>query len=257
MKLRARLTLLGTIVAVVLAIDQITKRLAVEHLYGEPVVTLFGGFLKLLYAENEGAMLGLGGTLADETRFMLFVVMNAVLLGGLTIFLLTRSVLRRSEIIALALILGGGLGNLWDRIVNEGHVVVDFLLLTAFGRQITGVFNIADMAIMGGVITMLILSFFPPKEPEVEGNVFPADASETPEQVVLPRRPLDSTDDFLSRVAIAKLAEDCLEGRVPYSKFLDAVYEHPDPDIEELYDAVEHNEDEDARQLISRLRRSP
>ncbi|MEM8559272.1 MAG: hypothetical protein AAGG50_15730, partial [Bacteroidota bacterium] len=45
---------------------------------------------------------------------------------------------------------------------------VDFLLLTAFGRQITGVFNIADMAIMGGVITMLILSFFPPKEPEVE-----------------------------------------------------------------------------------------
>ncbi|MEL6770232.1 MAG: signal peptidase II [Bacteroidota bacterium] len=166
MKLRARLLLLSAVVTVILVIDQVTKRLAVEHLYGEPVVSLFGGFLKLLYAENEGAMLGLGGTLADETRFMLFVVMNAVLLGGLTIFLLTRSVLRRSEIIALALILGGGLGNLWDRIVNEGHVVVDFLLLTAFGRQITGVFNVADMAIMGGVITMLILSFFPPKELE-------------------------------------------------------------------------------------------
>ena len=50
------------------------------------------------------------------------------------------------------------------------HLVVllstGFVLLTAFGRQITGVFNIADMAIMGGVITMLILSFFPPKETE-------------------------------------------------------------------------------------------
>ncbi|MEL6445467.1 MAG: signal peptidase II [Bacteroidota bacterium] len=178
MKLRARLLLLSAVVTVILVIDQVTKRLAVEHLYGEPVVSLFGGFLKLLYAENEGAMLGLGGTLADETRFMLFVVMNAVLLGGLTIFLLTRSVLRRGEVVALALILGGGLGNLWDRIVNEGHVVVDFLLLTAFGRQITGVFNIADMAIMGGVITMLILSFFPPKEPDAKESTHEASVAE-------------------------------------------------------------------------------
>ncbi|MCB0052448.1 MAG: signal peptidase II, partial [Caldilinea sp.] len=52
-------------------------------------------------------------------------------------------------LIAIALLLGGGIGNLIDRLVNEGRVI-DFMNV-GIGSLRTGVFNVADMAIMAGV----------------------------------------------------------------------------------------------------------
>ena len=51
---------------------------------------------------------------------------------------------------------------------------------------------------------------------------------------------MNPTDNHLSRAAVAQLAEDFFAGRVPYSEFVDGVHEHPDPDVEALYDLVEH-----------------
>jgi signal peptidase II len=120
-----------------------------------PVQEYAGGLFRLVYAENPGAFLSLGATLPATTRFWIFVVMAALLLTGVGIFAL-RSLQQTPlpVIVAIALVIGGGLGNLIDRIVHDGRVV-DFMQV-GFPWLRTGVFNVADMAIMTGVGLMLL-----------------------------------------------------------------------------------------------------
>jgi signal peptidase II len=133
--------------------DQVTKALAEEHLAGRPPVLMLGGALRLLYAENTGAFLSLGSGLPEAARLWIFVVITGAVLGLLLVYGLThRDSLRPFEVVALALVVGGGIGNLIDRIALG--LVRDFLFL-GVGVLRTGVFNVADMAITGGALLML------------------------------------------------------------------------------------------------------
>ena len=133
--------------------DQVTKALAAEHLAGRPPVLLLGGAFRLLYAENTGAFLSLGSGLPEAVRLWVFVIVTGAVLALLLIYaLLHRDTLRPWEMLALALVVGGGIGNLLDRIFLG--LVRDFLFL-GVGRLRTGVFNVADMAITGGALLML------------------------------------------------------------------------------------------------------
>jgi signal peptidase II len=136
--------------------DQATKSIARGELRASPPTVLLHGFIRLEYAENTGGFLSLGSDLPDQVRFMINVVMGAVLLAG-TVFLFVR--LRRLNHWKLAgwlLALGGAGGNLVDRFINQGRVV-DFLVLGA-GEVTTGVFNIADVFILAGVFILVINS---------------------------------------------------------------------------------------------------
>ena len=135
--------------------DQATKFVARQTLATAPVQEYAGGLFRLVYAENPGAFLSLGATLPATTRFWIFVVMAALLLTGVGIFAL-RSLQQTPlpVIVAIALVIGGGLGNLIDRIVHDGRVV-DFMQV-GFPWLRTGVFNVADMAIMTGVGLLLL-----------------------------------------------------------------------------------------------------
>lgn len=135
--------------------DQATKFVARQTLATAPMQEYAGGLFRFVYAENEGAFLSLGATLSAEVRFWVFTVIAALLLGGVGLFALRLP--QRTPlplIIAIALVMGGGLGNLIDRILYDGRVV-DFMQV-GIPRLRTGVFNVADMAIMAGVATMLI-----------------------------------------------------------------------------------------------------
>jgi signal peptidase II len=134
--------------------DQATKALAAEHLAGRPPVLLLGGAFRLLYAENTGAFLSLGSGLPETLRLWIFVVITGLVLALLLAYALThRHTLRPWEMLALALVVGGGIGNLLDRVFLG--LVRDFLFL-GVGRLRTGVFNVADMAITGGALLMLL-----------------------------------------------------------------------------------------------------
>jgi signal peptidase II len=135
--------------------DQATKFVARQTLATAPVQEYAGGLFRLVYAENPGAFLSLGSTLPDGARFWVFVVFAATLLAGVGWFAL-RFLQQTPMIvtIAIALVIGGGLGNLIDRIVHDGRVV-DFMQV-GFPWLRTGVFNVADMAIMAGVGLMLL-----------------------------------------------------------------------------------------------------
>jgi signal peptidase II len=144
-----RLTLVSLVLAGTVGCDQATKQLAISHLRDEPAQSFLGGLLRLVFAENSGAFLSLGGQLPSALRFGLLTVgVGLILLAGL-IYLVKSLRLGRLHSVALALAIGGGVSNWFDRLVNDGRVV-DFMVL-GIGPVRTGVFNVADIAIMVGI----------------------------------------------------------------------------------------------------------
>ncbi|HEY8141923.1 MAG TPA: signal peptidase II [Kofleriaceae bacterium] len=129
--------------------DQASKEVAQTRLQGEPNVHLLGGVVTMAYAENPGAFLGLGDRLPDGARVALLVVVNLGILAALGWWAFRRrqDVLAR---VAATLVIAGGAGNLIDRVMREGGRVVDFMVVRV-GPVKTGVFNVADVAVMIGV----------------------------------------------------------------------------------------------------------
>lgn len=155
---------LALLVATV-GLDQITKVIARNQLEAQPPMTLFGGIVRLYYVENVGAFLGLGSGLSDPARFWLFIVIVGGFLIGLFLYTLLGGKLSLIEVIALSLILGGGLGNLIDRLLYD--YVIDFMVV-GIGALRTGVFNVADVAITAGVGLLFWRSLRPPHRQELQ-----------------------------------------------------------------------------------------
>jgi signal peptidase II len=134
--------------AAVVLFDRLTKAWAVARLGGRPI-RLLGGAVELVLSENTGGFLSLGGRLPEGTRYALFVVAVGVGLLAASVWLArSRSLpLRRS--LAAAAMIGGGASNIVDRLLRGR--VVDFAILRA-GPLHTGVFNVADAAILCGAI---------------------------------------------------------------------------------------------------------
>ena len=153
---RARLLLALLLVMAGVGCDQATKQIAAQQLRGTPPISFMQDLVRLHYAENQGAFLGLGNSLSPEVRFWLLTVATAVLLMGLAVFLIVQWNMPRLSFIALSCVLAGGLGNMIDRLVHDGRVI-DFLNL-GLGSLRTGIFNIADVAITGGVVLLWVAS---------------------------------------------------------------------------------------------------
>lgn len=147
------------ILFLVIALDQATKYWAVKTMMGQAPVFYLGQLFQLVYAENPGAFLGLGGGLSHQMRFVIFALLVVVGLVGMLWYLLKKETLK-VNLIAYSLILGGGFGNLWDRVVHENGHVVDFMVIEVAGPIRTGVFNVADMAIVAGVILALVGDYY-------------------------------------------------------------------------------------------------
>lgn len=144
------------------ALDQFTKQIAVETLKGRPDISLLGGVLRIVYAENPGAFLGLGGSLGEAARFWGLVVGVGVVLVAAIVYLIRQGgTLPLAHVWGIGLLIAGGGSNWYDRLTNDGRVV-DFLIL-GVGPVRTGVFNVADIAIVAGVILMVLAP--KPKDP--------------------------------------------------------------------------------------------
>ena len=133
--------------------DRVTKEAAVTHLEGQPDIELLDGAVRMTYAENDGAFLGLGESLPDQIRLPLLVFVNLALLAVLAWWAFGRPQ-KLALRAAVTLIIAGGVGNVIDRVMEDGGRVVDFLVLDA-GLVHTGIFNVADVALMLGAAGML------------------------------------------------------------------------------------------------------
>ncbi len=144
-----RIAILLVTLTACIGCDQSTKYAARSFLESGEIHSYLGDTVRVVYAENSGAFLGLGASLPKQVRTALFVVLASGFVLGLAIYTIRKSYLALTELSAIALIVGGGVGNLTDRILNNG-VVVDFLNI-GVGSLRTGIFNVADMILMVGV----------------------------------------------------------------------------------------------------------
>jgi signal peptidase II len=150
-------------------LDQWTKVLAVRNLPVEPW-TYLNDTVRLQLAYNTGAFLGMAGTWSENARFWLLTVLNGIFLVGLAGVLVWHWRMPLGRFIAGVGILAGGIGNMIDRVTNDGKVT-DFMNL-GLGPVRTGIFNVADMAITGGA---LILAWYWMREEQA-----PADPMKNP-----------------------------------------------------------------------------
>lgn len=131
-------------------IDQVSKWLVVNNLGKGGSVTVIPGLLDFTYSENDGMAFGLG---SDAFRWVFIIV--TVVVSGILIYLMFRLEFKsKLYFFSVACIVGGGIGNLIDRLLN-GYVV-DFLSLSFFSP----ICNFADYCITAGTVLLIIYILF-------------------------------------------------------------------------------------------------
>ena len=145
-----RLLIIFFVLVTCVGCDQVAKSVAREALVARPPIHVLDGLLRLQYMENPGAFLSLGAGLPAPIRTLLLVVVAGGMLAVFLGYILRTGSLNTIQLIGASLLVAGGLGNMVDRIFRGG-AVVDFAVLSV-GPLHTGVFNVADLAIVAGVV---------------------------------------------------------------------------------------------------------
>ena len=154
---RKRNILTTIIVLLSIASDQISKVWVRNNFESYIEKSIIGDVFTLIKVENTGAFLGMGSDLSETLRVLLLIVLPVIVLVSITIYTYIDKSLDKTSIIGFSLIIGGGIGNIFDRIVYGS--VTDFLYLNFGGIMKTGIFNIADLSVTTGMILILISSF--------------------------------------------------------------------------------------------------
>ncbi len=155
----------AAIAASMIALDQYTKHLVMQRFLLHESVTVIPGFFNLTYVRNKGAAFGILSGVQGAWRTVFFIVVSLVALSVLMV--LVRKTGERLSLVAYALISGGAVGNLIDR-VRFGEVV-DFIewYYRSFHWP---AFNVADSAITVGVGLLMIEMLFLQKQETVKGE---------------------------------------------------------------------------------------
>ena len=154
---RKRNLLITTIVFLSIALDQISKIWVRNNFESYIENNIIGDVFTLIKVENTGAFLGMGSELSETLRILLLIVLPIIVLISITIYTYIDKTLDKISIIGFSLIIGGGIGNIFDRIVYGS--VTDFLYLDFGSIFKTGIFNVADLSVTTGMILILIYSF--------------------------------------------------------------------------------------------------
>lgn len=135
------------IALLVLGLDRLTKWAVAHRLSLHDSIQVIPGFFRIVHAENPGAAFGIFADSPAPWKIALLILFSVIALLIVSALLWKNSHRLTTTGVGLSLILGGAVGNLWDRIVSR-HVV-DFLLFYV-GRYQWPAFNVADSAIVVG-----------------------------------------------------------------------------------------------------------
>lgn len=143
----------GTVVSTI-GCDQATKHLARTHLSGSPPLSFLGGSVRIALAQNAGGFLSIGSSLPPGVRSAAFLLGVSSVLLLAAVYLVRPVRLRFSGLLCAWSIWAGGVSNLLDRVLFEGRVT-DFMVV-GLGPFHTGVFNLADVAIVAGGVFLVL-----------------------------------------------------------------------------------------------------
>lgn len=155
---------LVVIAGFLVAFDQVVKLYIHTHYHLGESTAVIPNFFNLTYVRNFGAAFGFLAESHPSFRELFFLSMPPIAL--IIILGILRGVkdTDTKQIIALSSIFGGAIGNYIDRL--RFRYVIDFLDFHIYGKWSWPAFNIADMAIVGGVGLLLVLMFMENKKKE-------------------------------------------------------------------------------------------
>ncbi len=145
----------------VLLLDRFTKRLVARDISLHESIPVIPRVFYITHVENRGAAFGLFNDSPSEWKIALLVLFSIVALVIVSALLWRSGHAMTATAVGLSLILGGALGNLWDRLLNGR--VVDFLLVY-IGSYQWPAFNVADSAIVVGA-SLLVFEILFAKSP--------------------------------------------------------------------------------------------
>ncbi len=145
------------IALVVIALDRVTKITIAQHLTLHDSISVIPGFFRIIHTENPGAAFGIFADSPSQWKIVMLIGFSVVALLIVSALLWKNSHTLTSTGIGLSLILGGAIGNLWDRLVSRR--VVDFLLFY-IGPHQWPAFNVADSAIVVGAALLVFEIMF-------------------------------------------------------------------------------------------------
>jgi signal peptidase II len=153
----------------VVLLDRVSKYMVAKNISLHDSVALIPGFFRLTHVQNRGAAFGLFSEAPSPWKVSVLILFSLAALIVVSALLWKNSHTANSTAIGLALILGGAIGNLWDRLANGR--VVDFLDFQVSGYHWPA-FNLADSAIVIGALLLVTeILFSKSHEPAKENLV--------------------------------------------------------------------------------------
>jgi signal peptidase II len=141
--------------------DQISKAVVRENVQFHEQIELYSDNFILTKVENRGAFFGLGENLPPLVKNVALSLVPILAMLAILTFTLTREGLPKVMVFGLACMVGGGIGNIFDRVVHGS--VTDFLHINLGGIFKTGIFNLADVSIMFGLLVIVFGAFNQPR----------------------------------------------------------------------------------------------
>jgi signal peptidase II len=163
MKLSKRSIYILLVIVITIAIDQVSKVLV--RAYVEPQtdlqrgdrISLIGDAFIMMNVENTGAFLGMGSDLNPTLRLIFLLILPILVLGFVLRYVVKDQSLDNLSLFAFSSIIGGGIANVFDRIVYGS--VTDFFFIDLGGMFKTGIFNMADLSVTTGMLILVLMSF--------------------------------------------------------------------------------------------------
>jgi signal peptidase II len=149
------------IAALVVVLDRLTKALVAQRISLHDSVDVVPGLFRLTHVQNPGAAFGLFSESSSEWKVAMLILFSVAALAVVSALLWKNGKAMNATAIALSLVFGGALGNLWDRVLSGR--VIDFLDFY-IGSHHWPAFNIADSAIVVGALLLLSEIFLSPHE---------------------------------------------------------------------------------------------
>jgi signal peptidase II len=154
--MKTKFVYLFTITGVLIALDQFTKILVQTHFQVGDTLAIIPNFFNITYVQNPGAAFGFLAKTPAIFRETFFLLIPPFAMVVILFFLKSVQISDRIQILALSLVFGGALGNYIDRLRLK--YVIDFIEFHYQHIYSYPAFNVADSAIVCGIVILFILS---------------------------------------------------------------------------------------------------
>jgi len=148
-----RIIFIVLLVVLNISCDQISKNVVRNEIAYSQKIAVIENYFTLTKVENTGAFLSLGSTIPRPLYYALMIIMPLAVIAYGFYYLIATKKLSPYLITGLSFIIGGGLGNIYDRALYGS--VTDFMHMD-FVLFETGIFNMADLSVMVGMFILLI-----------------------------------------------------------------------------------------------------